>query len=172
MSEIEAMRPISNMIMALLISFVFYAMISAVALPNLDTPNTLEIKYNVDPNYNNVNHLNHLIVREKCPKNNHGDSACGTCVTLFEGGFRTGNSHISCTAANKCATAKSMGLAEFKSIGFSGSTNCRFSINLDCRDNALGQDVVERTELMEDLREGLPGTEKRPLISLECVRPN
>ncbi|RDI87186.1 hypothetical protein Vi05172_g2613 [Venturia inaequalis] len=160
------MRTTTNMLVAILISSLFYSMTLAVALPSLETTSTFDIKQTTNPIHNAANHLD---ARENCPKNGHGDKACGTCITLFEGSFYTGKSFHSCTAAHHCVTAESMGLAEFRSVRFSGSTNCRFARKQDCTDNALGKDVVENTELMEDLQDSLHA---RGFHSVECARPN
>lgn len=162
----EAMRSITNMLTAMLMGSVFYAMSSALGLPNINTPSTLEIKEFVEPSYNTISHLE---VRDVCPTDSHGDKVCGTCVTLFEGSFYLGKSHNSCTPAFKCVTAPSFGFDEFRSIGFSGSTRCVFSRRLDCLSNDLGEDVIAGSVLMQDLQDS---SQQKGFRSVECSNPN
>lgn len=160
------MRLLTNMPTAMLIGSVFYAILSALALPKPNPLSTPEIKEFVDLSYSTTNHLE---VRDICPEDSHGDKVCGTCVTLFEGSFYLGKSHNSCTPAFKCVTAPSFGFDEFRSIGLSGSTRCVFSRRLDCLSNDLGEDIIAGSVLMQNLQDNLG---QKGFRSVECSRPN
>ncbi|QDS72703.1 hypothetical protein FKW77_003386 [Venturia effusa] len=160
------MRLIASMFMTMLIGVILFSMTSALALPNIDRLTTLDNSNPSNPSYNTS--TNPLQARATCPRNNHGDPECGTCITLYEGAFHTGKSIMKCTPARHCMTAPSFGWDEFRSVAFSGSTYCTFSRRLDCLSNDIGM-VVENSVVMQDLQDDV---HRKGLRSVNCARPN
>jgi hypothetical protein len=170
-----------NIQLMMLLGFFISAMVSALALPNYDTINTID-SYDVGTAISITDtHINHLDARsEVCPIRSDGQRRCGTCIDVFsEPDHKTQNNQINgkgfknpydfCSDARYCIVAqKEFGFEFIHSLMFRGNTTCVLSHTTDC--NAM--DLFVDEEMAEGGFLDAGGAIGGLFRSVECERPN